>query len=315
MWLSLPLKKKSRVLVAGAGGGFDVVCGVPAATALKEAGHQVFLASYSFTALSALAGVERPLPQLTRVNGDSHGEVDYFPEKYLACWWRRTFGEEMDVWCFDKLGVAPTLESYRYLKESLALDAVVLVDGGVDGLFIGNETDLGTPSMDAVSILSAAALDLEYAYFVNTAFGTEGRGYEIRHADVLRRMAELVAARALVSVGALAPGTREAGHFLTALQDIHRRMDPTRHSIIAGSIRDALGGAFGETAVSVRTMDAPVWVSPLTLLYWAFDLKAVAERKPYGKDVMNTMEVREVGEAIEKVRRELGVLNREDIPI
>src|SRR5260370_40342099 len=40
-----------RVLVAGAGGGFDVFCGLPLYFALRDAGRQVFLANLSFAPL------------------------------------------------------------------------------------------------------------------------------------------------------------------------------------------------------------------------------------------------------------------------
>jgi hypothetical protein len=43
------LRPASRVLVAGAGGGFDVYAGLPLALALHAAGKQVHLANLSFT--------------------------------------------------------------------------------------------------------------------------------------------------------------------------------------------------------------------------------------------------------------------------
>jgi hypothetical protein len=48
------LKKAKRVLVAGAGGGFDVYAGLPLAVALSEAGREVHLANLPFTALYGL---------------------------------------------------------------------------------------------------------------------------------------------------------------------------------------------------------------------------------------------------------------------
>ena len=45
------LNRHDRILIAGAGGGFDVYAGLPLATALRRAGKQVFLANLTFTYL------------------------------------------------------------------------------------------------------------------------------------------------------------------------------------------------------------------------------------------------------------------------
>jgi hypothetical protein len=54
---SIPLFERvasaERVLIAGAGGGFDVFAGLPLYFALRAAGKQVHLANLSFTPLSA----------------------------------------------------------------------------------------------------------------------------------------------------------------------------------------------------------------------------------------------------------------------
>jgi len=45
------LKQHDRILIAGAGGGFDVYAALPLATALRRIGKQVFLANLTFTYL------------------------------------------------------------------------------------------------------------------------------------------------------------------------------------------------------------------------------------------------------------------------
>ena len=60
---------------------------------------------------------------------------------------------------------------------------------------------------------------------------------------------------------------------------------------------------------------APVWVPPLTLLYWFFELTPVAEAKPYLQEVLETDSVQEVAGAIERARERMGVMRRADIPI
>jgi hypothetical protein len=48
------LDGSQRVLMAGAGGGFDVFCGLPLYFALRSAGKQVFLGNLTFSSTRAL---------------------------------------------------------------------------------------------------------------------------------------------------------------------------------------------------------------------------------------------------------------------
>ena len=58
--LTLPfftaLEPCRRVLLAGAGGGFDIFCGLPLYFGLRGAGKEVFLANLSFTRLEDSTG-------------------------------------------------------------------------------------------------------------------------------------------------------------------------------------------------------------------------------------------------------------------
>lgn len=51
--MSIPINytKKTNILLAGAGGGFDFLCALPLALKLMDEGHNVFIANYSFTFL------------------------------------------------------------------------------------------------------------------------------------------------------------------------------------------------------------------------------------------------------------------------
>jgi hypothetical protein len=156
--LRLPttLERSQRVLVAGAGGGFDVYAGLPIYERLRALGKEVFLANLSFTYLGGTNA-----QQLTRalhlVEPGTTGGDGYFPERTLARFLSRR-GESVCVYAFDKLGVAPVQEGYANLVRSLDLDAIVLVDGGTDILLRGDEQNLGTPEEDMTSLAAVAAL-------------------------------------------------------------------------------------------------------------------------------------------------------------
>lgn len=76
MW-SLPflerLAASERILIAGAGGGFDVYAGLPLALRLIAQGHQVFLGNLAITDLYALDQSVWCEPDIARVTDQTLG--------------------------------------------------------------------------------------------------------------------------------------------------------------------------------------------------------------------------------------------------
>lgn len=316
MELPFSLPANSRVLVAGAGGGFDVFCALPVALQLRESGHEVHLGNYSFTNLEAVRAVDTTHPNLYGIASDSTlAKGDYFPELQLSRWWERTFAEKKPVWCYSRIGVRPLSEIFHHLQAALKLDAIVILDGGIDGLFKGNEFDLATPSMDAISIIAASTLTNCCKIYAFTAFGTEGAESKVRHADALLRISELTANDAFFGVTALTKKSIIGRQFIEAVDNAHNHLPASQNSVIASSIVESLKGKFGNCRYNAKTQVTPVWISALTSLYWFFDLDAVAKAKPYRSEVLETDNVTDVSDAIDKTRARMGVLARADIPI
>ncbi len=92
--LTLPFYKELEgarsILVAGAGGGFDIFCGLPLYFGLRQAGRRVHLANLSFSHLRGSSARELA-PGLFEVAAGLRGASvwgggAYFPELYLARW-------------------------------------------------------------------------------------------------------------------------------------------------------------------------------------------------------------------------------------
>jgi hypothetical protein len=117
-----------RILIAGAGGGFDVFAGLPLYFALKAAGREVFLANLSF---SDLRGAEELVTGLYRVDARSDGGA-YFPEKYLSSWFD-TRGETVPVLVCLGFGV----DTFHGVCHAQFLEAVAAIGraGGYLGAF------------------------------------------------------------------------------------------------------------------------------------------------------------------------------------
>ena len=72
------------MLIAGAGGGFDIFCGLPLYLWLRKAGKTVHLANLSSGAL-AFTDAENPVAGLWRITRQT-AATKYFPEMHLAGW-------------------------------------------------------------------------------------------------------------------------------------------------------------------------------------------------------------------------------------
>ncbi len=306
------LQNVRRILVAGAGGGFDVVCGLPLFFALEKMGYEVHLANLSFSRLSEATGVNRHGDVLFEVTEQSQG-AGYFPERHLCRWFASRLKKRVPVWCFQATGVQPYAASYAYLVERLQIDAVLLIDGGVDSLLRGDEHSLGTPLWDALSVAAVNELKTQ-SFLASVGFGAE-RWDKIPHSQALARIAELTVSHALLGVSALLPQTTEAQLFMQAASYIFEQQPEIRPSTIVCSILAALRGEFGERPVNSFTQTTPIWVSPLMNLYWFFDLSEVARSNLYLHRLTGTQTLAEAAERLREFTDTQTPKQWESIPI
>lgn len=293
--------ERSSILVSGGGGGFDLIVGLGVAFALLDRGHTVHLANLSFT---PLRGVERAAwlcSGCLRVDADSVPWESYAPEIYLSRWFREQ-GQERPIFCFEKVGGVELSGAYHRLAEELGLDGLILIDGGVDALFRGDEYSLGTPTLDFLSVAAASSLPLSTKLLACIGFGAE-RYDRISHAQALAQIAELTKAGAFLGTAPLFKESSVGQRWLSALAFVHRCQGPLHRSIVADSIKAAMEGNFGDTVVNERTRQTPIWISPLTHLHFFFWLDAIAERKPYLAELRQTSDVSAANSIIDAYHR------------
>ena len=173
--LNLPffaeIDQAENILIAGAGGGFDIFSGLPLYFALRAQGKQVHLANLSFSNVHASTG-RKLAPALVEVTASTEGSDYYFPELYLSQWFQQR-GDYVPIYCFDRTGAKPIAHGYRVLAERLKPDTIILVDGGMDSLMRGDEPGLGTPQEDMASIAAISALDVPRKFLICLGFGVD----------------------------------------------------------------------------------------------------------------------------------------------
>lgn len=206
----------------------------------------------------------------------------YFPEFHLSRWFREARGEDVTVWCFAKNGAQSLLADYRTLTAHLGVDAIVLIDGGVDSLSRGDEARMGTILEDGLSLSAVHQLaEVPLRLLACLGFGAER---EVSHAHILENVADLTAYGAFLGSCSLVREMEPVRAYEAALDYLHAQpiQEP---SIINASVLSAIRGHYGDFHLLKRTQGSRLWINPLMAMYWLFDLPAVAERSRFLSEI------------------------------
>ncbi len=281
MELNLPIFEQlshcKNLLIAGMGGGFDIFCGLPIYFELKRRGQTVHLANFSFTDVEAARGGIRLSKTLIGATGEVPQVNPYFPEHYLAQWFREEHEDEeqITIWAFHKTGVVPLLENYRLLVERLEIDGILLIDGGVDSLVRGDEAEKGTLLEDAVSAYVVNELsNVPLKLIACVGLGAE---LDMTYAHILENIAELTKQGGFLGACALTPQMLSYQLYEEAV--LYVQSQPYHdESVINSSIISATRGNYGNYHLTRKTLGSRLWISPLMPLYWFFDFDTVIKQ-------------------------------------
>lgn len=309
--LAAKLADSKRILISGAGGGFDIYSGLPLYFMLKAAGKEVFLGNLSFAPLPRQKH-RRISSRCSVVDADLEEHGLYCPEYQLSRWFRETRDEEVSIYCFSQTGVAPIRSAYRKLVKKLDLDTIVLVDGGTDSLMRGDEVGLGTPEEDIASISAVAGSGVENAYLAAIGFGIDTY-HGICHSQFLEAVAALTASGDFLGVSTVLPNTHGAKEFCSAV-DYANEKTPRRESIVQNSLYSAIAGNFGDQHRTERTSGSKLWINPIMPIYWGFELAGIVERNLYIDQLTDTESMMEIAGVIKSFRAKCRQRGWERIP-
>lgn len=287
------LERSRGVLLAGCGGGFDIASGLPLLHWLRARDIPVVLGNLSFTHL-ALACRTRVGPVGWQIDDDCV-PVGYFPEREIQRWLREA-GHDLPFVAFSRSGVRPLAETYRTLVARHGLDTILLVDGGTDSLIRGDESLLGTPEEDALSIVAASQVDGVSTYLACLGFGID-QYHGICHHSFLENAAAHLADGSFLGSVSVEAGTPEGRFFLDAVAALNARQ-PDHLSVVANSIADALRGRFGDVHATETTAGSTLFINPLMAMYWFFEAGAVARAMRFAPALGETERMSEVEDAI-----------------
>lgn len=308
------LKESKSILLAGAGGGFDIFSGIPLYFNLKKQGKKVILANYSFTWLSETTS-EKVFPYCYKIrSGDSDlSGRNYFPERYLKLWLGLQ-GENPEIYAFEKTGVNPLKDAYKYLIKKHKIDTVLLVDGGTDSLMFGDEDGLGTPQEDICSMAAVYKSGIKKQFLLSVGFGID-HFHGVSHFRFLENVAQIAKDGGYLGMFQIIREMEESKKYIEAIKFVNEKMIG-KESIVSNSIISALEGEYGNHHRINRTEGSELWINPLMTIYWCFDLRRVIQKIKYFDKIRNVNTISGFNGELFKYREELDKLRgKKQIPI
>lgn len=293
------LEPAQTVLIAGCGGGYDFLSGLPFYHALKEKGKKVILANLSFTDLVSKIDGKQFCDQCYKVSANTKIKSSpkvYFPEYYLSQWFKDCFQEDVPIFAFCRsTGVSQLSRAYQKICDDFNVDAILLVDGGTDSLMFGLEETMGTPIEDQTSIVAVHSIkSVPVKILTCLGFGVDAF-HGVSHGLFLENVASLEKTGGYLGCFSVSQHTAEGQFYMQAYSAVSKNMQP---SIVCSSIKDAMCGDFGNHHSTQRTKNSKLFINPLMSIYWTFDVGLLVEKIPYWRELEVTKDAMEVMKVI-----------------
>jgi hypothetical protein len=289
MRLNLPhieeISNCQNLLIAGAGGGFDIFCGLPIYWELTQQKQTIHLANLSFSnaafyPLDNFSNFIRLSDTLVGVTVNNEELPIYFPEFHLVKWFWEKYEQKITIWCFKRKGFQSLFRDYQILVKYLSIDGILLIDGGVDTLICGNEKEMGTFVEDSLSIAAVSLLkDIPVKLLACTGFGAER---QISYHQILENIAYFSKLNGFLGSCSLVKNMQCYQNYQEAVLYV-QSIKGQDSSVINSSIISAVQGNYGNYHLTKKTEGSILSISPLMTIYWFFQLEIIAKHNTFLK--------------------------------
>lgn len=273
--LNKRLEKANNILIVGAGGGSDVLCGVPLYYTLLKQGKKPHLANLTHTDFKTINEHSDPIVLDSCLIGVNHivkSPSTNFVEGYLSQFFKEEAGKEMIVWMFNRTYVQELRRAFERLINHLKIDAIILVDGGVDSIMQGDEEGSGTMFEDTLTLAAIKEIKIP-KILACIGFGTEVEE-GVSHYRALENIANITKQGGFYGNCSLVSYMKAFELYKAACE--HIWMQPGhKRSHISTRIIPAAEGEFGNyQPYSEEENPIEICITPLMNLYWFFDADA-----------------------------------------
>lgn len=270
------LKQAKNVLILGMGGGFDIFSGLPIYFTLEKMGIKSHLASFTHTPWESVSNFVNTIPMsptCVGVGGNLKQASTNFPEAYLSSWFRDYKQQEVNVWLFKRnQSVKEYSNALNILVKHLGVDAILLIDGGVDSIMFGDEEGSGTMMEDTLSLAAVKNTDVPIKLLTCIGFGTEIEE-NLSHYLALENMATMTKQGAFYGTCSLVDYMSSFSDYKLACEHVWNQPGH-RKSHVQTRIIPAAKGEFGDYHMYPDEKSADVFISPLMNIYWFFNADA-----------------------------------------
>lgn len=270
------LKESKNTLILGIGGGYDVFSGLPIYHTLTKMGVNCHLANFTHSPwdnISVFTDIISMTNTCVGVTGNIKSNSDNLPEMYLSSWFKEKKEMDVPVWTFKRdQTISEYSESLNVLCSHLDVDALVLVDGGVDSIMVGDEEGSGTMFEDTLTLAAVKNVDVPVKILACIGFGTEVEE-NLSHYLALENIANITKQGGFY-------GTCSLVNFMECYKDyesacMHSFNQPGhRKSHVQTRIIPAAEGEFGDYHMYPDEKSSDVFISPLMSIYWFFNADA-----------------------------------------
>lgn len=270
------LEGKNNILIVGMGGGQDILAGLPLYYTLTKQGKKVSLANLTHTELSTIRNHAEPIIMDTALLGatsEIHTPSTNYVEGYLSAFFKTALNIDMTVWMLRRTHVAELRRAFERLVEHLKIEAIILVDGGVDSIMQGNEDGSGTMFEDTLTL--AATKDIKLPKIIACiGFGTEVEE-ELSHYLALENIANITKQGGFHGTCSLVDYMSAFKFYKSACEFIWSQ-NGHKKSHISTRIIPAAQGEFGNVHYYDQDNENPIeiCISPLMSMYWFFEADA-----------------------------------------
>lgn len=191
----------NKVLLVGAGGGFDLLATLPVYySLLNEYEVDVELANYSFVHFPDLDKINDTVnfqPNVQGATGNIKNRTNHFPEGYLSEYLANGFGRPQNVWMINsKQSMSQLTNCYNNIIKHMKIEAIIACGFGVRSIMTGNEQDCGDMAHTTINL--GALNDVSYdipKVLITTAFELNSRK-AVSYFAAMENMSKLIAGNA-----------------------------------------------------------------------------------------------------------------------
>lgn len=317
----------TTVFLTGCGGGFDFVHGLCLIPELKRLNKEIIIGSYSFGDPNEIhaekVNFNKPIT-VKKVFASSKCSQSYCPEVAICAYLDQEFPDSSphSIYAYyaRDFTVIDLQALHNFFISTHSINCVILIDGGSDSLMKGNESGLGDPIEDSVSIASVSALQVPLKLLLTIGLGTD-RYNCVSDASSLRAISELTELGGFKGSLSLEKGNPCFEFYAKGLEFIYQHQN--FRSVLAGSITAATLGYWGDQRlpgnVLGRVERGSLFLWPLMSFIWAFDVNIVEERSLITKWIKNAESLKDCQNQFNRVRGLIEaqgeVLEVEELPL